>query len=225
MDAPAPAGPHLDAHLASPVLRPDAGDRFLPRPVQAALLLLLALGLAGLAGGSVLHGSRTDSSIPTITGRIDLNRASLSELLLLPGIGPQLAQRIDEHRRNHGPFKTVDDLRKVPGVGPALLERIRPKATVGSDLPPRPVAPVHEPLVEPPAKASRPSKIQALSEPIDINQADVKDLQRLPGIGPKLSQRIVDERGRRSFQSVQDLRRVPGIGPKTLEKIKPYVKV
>ncbi len=67
---------------------------------------------------------------------------------------------------------------------------------------------------------------KALPEgPIDLNQADIADLQRLPGIGAGLAQRIVDERDRRPFTKVDDLRRVSGIGVKRLEQIKPYAKV
>lgn len=68
-------------------------------------------------------------------------------------------------------------------------------------------------------------KEMALEGPIDINRATAADLQRLPGIGPKLSQRIVDERQKGPFKSVAELRRVPGIGPKILEKLRPHVTV
>ena len=68
-------------------------------------------------------------------------------------------------------------------------------------------------------------KIAALSGPVNINTASVTELQKLPGIGPKISQRIVDERKKGLFKSVDDLRRVPGIGPKTLERLRPYVAV
>jgi competence protein ComEA len=62
-----------------------------------------------------------------------------------------------------------------------------------------------------------------LTSPIDINHADQAELQKLPGIGPKLSQRILDERAKGPFKSIDELRRVPGIGPKTLEKVRPFV--
>ena len=52
-----------------------------------------------------------------------------------------------------------------------------------------------------------------------------KRLQRLPGIGLKLSQRIVLERDAGLFKSVDDLRRVRGIGPKTVAKVRPHVMV
>jgi competence protein ComEA len=57
---------------------------------------------------------------------VDLNTATAAELDALPGIGPVLAGRIVEHRRLHGPFRSVDELLSVHGIGPHLLERLRP---------------------------------------------------------------------------------------------------
>jgi competence protein ComEA len=54
--------------------------------------------------------------------RIDLNQASLDELLALDGIGPQLARAIAASR----PFTSVEDLVKVPGIGPKRLAALRP---------------------------------------------------------------------------------------------------
>jgi competence protein ComEA len=62
---------------------------------------------------------------------MDLNTASASELDLLPGIGPALAQRIIEYRGKHGGFKTIEELKQVPGIGPKKLEAIRDRVTVG----------------------------------------------------------------------------------------------
>ena len=57
---------------------------------------------------------------------LDLDSASVADLDRLPGIGPVLAARIVEHRRLHGRFHHVDELLLVPGIGPRLLERLRP---------------------------------------------------------------------------------------------------
>ncbi len=51
-------------------------------------------------------------------GPLDLNAASESELVLLPGIGPAKARAIVEWRAAHGPFARVADLLDVPGIGP-----------------------------------------------------------------------------------------------------------
>ncbi len=65
-----------------------------------------------------------------------------------------------------------------------------------------------------------------LSTPVDLNRADAKTLESLPGIGAVLAQRVIDYRtvkGR--FHTVDDLRGVKGIGPKTLERLKPLVMI
>ena len=60
---------------------------------------------------------------------------------------------------------------------------------------------------------------------IDPNTAPRALLENLPGSGPGRSQAIVLERERRLFDSVRDLERVPGIGPKTRERLDPFLAV
>ncbi|MBN1826265.1 MAG: helix-hairpin-helix domain-containing protein [Candidatus Eisenbacteria bacterium] len=56
--------------------------------------------------------------------------------------------------------------------------------------------------------------------PIELNRCDAAELERLPGIGPVRANRIVEWRERHGpFRSVRDLLRVPGLGPKTLARI------
>lgn len=62
---------------------------------------------------------------------IDVNAAGLSELDLLPGIGPALGQRIIDYRDEHGPFRRLEDLQKVSGIGPRTLEKMRPLISLG----------------------------------------------------------------------------------------------
>jgi competence protein ComEA len=63
-------------------------------------------------------------------------------------------------------------------------------------------------------------------EPLDLNRAGLGDLLLLPGVGPKLAQRIVDERARRSgFRTVDELAAVKGVGPKKLEQLRRLVRV
>jgi|SRR6267378_5273913 len=72
-------------------------------------------------------------------GRIDPNRASVAELIRLPGIGPSLAGRIVADRDQHGAFASPEALLRVRGIGPKTLDRIRgflsfPSADGGDSL-------------------------------------------------------------------------------------------
>jgi competence ComEA-like helix-hairpin-helix protein len=59
---------------------------------------------------------------------------------------------------------------------------------------------------------------------IDVNQANARELERLPGVGRVLAGRIVRDRDARGpFAGPGDLLRVPGVGPKTLESIEHYL--
>jgi competence protein ComEA len=61
---------------------------------------------------------------------ININTASASELDLLPGIGPALANSIIEHRQNYGPFTSIDGIINVSGIGPAKFAELRDLITV-----------------------------------------------------------------------------------------------
>jgi competence protein ComEA len=211
-----------------------------PRSAQLAAVGLLALAVVLLtlriAGASRL-GTRptelTHQASPTLA--IDLNRADRVELLQIPGVGEGLAERIIAYRRQHGGFDRVDQLTRVSGVGAATLQKLRPwlyvEAAERQVEPKEANVPVRMAIGPParekamPARGGTSKKSAALDQLIDINSATGEELQKLPGIGPKLSQRILDERERSRFKSVDDLRRVSGIGPKTLEKLRPFVVV
>ena len=61
---------------------------------------------------------------------------------------------------------------------------------------------------------------------VNINTADDKELDELPGVGPATAQSIIEYRqGNGPFRSLDDLEEVSGIGPSTLEKIRPYASV
>jgi competence ComEA-like helix-hairpin-helix protein len=61
---------------------------------------------------------------------VDVNRADEAALETLPGIGPALARRIVEARRERA-FRSVEDLTRVRGIGPATVARLGGRVTVG----------------------------------------------------------------------------------------------
>ena len=78
--------------------------------------------------------------------------------------------------------------------------------------------------------ASSSSKGNKLSSPsegkINVNTAGLEQLQRLPGVGPAMSERIIQYRKENGpFTSADQLTEVSGIGPKKYEKMQPFVRI
>ena len=64
------------------------------------------------------------------------------------------------------------------------------------------------------------------AKPIDLNLANVKELQELPGVGPVTAQRIIDMREKSGrFHRIEDLLAIRGISQKKLDAMRPYVTV
>lgn len=103
------------------------------RAQQTVVAVLLLVGLAatavwwyrqgGFSGGLVDYDERPRREAAFV---VDVNRAGSAELAELPGVGDTLARRIVEHRSEHGPFKSWDDLGRVKGIGVKTLEGLRP---------------------------------------------------------------------------------------------------
>ena len=120
-----PAGARVaDALAAAGGLLPEAD----PASVNAAALLTdgeqIAIGVPGAHAPAAAASAAAGAG-----GLLDLNAATAADLDALPGIGPVLAQRIVDHRGEHGAFTSVDQLDDVSGIGPAVLaelvERVR----------------------------------------------------------------------------------------------------
>src|SRR5262245_24000704 len=109
------------------VLPPAVPSPPLSRRTQtAALVLLLAIAtLVGWRWYADHLGTRPTELVRDPTHRIDLNRATRSELMQVPGIGPRLADRIVAERDARGRFNQVEDLRNINGIGDATLNRLQ----------------------------------------------------------------------------------------------------
>lgn len=69
---------------------------------------------------------------------------------------------------------------------------------------------------------SSPSSSDASSK-ININSADLSELTKIPGVGEKTAQKILDYRANKTFSSIEDIKNVPGIGDKKFESMKDYI--
>lgn len=85
-------------------------------------------GAGSDTGAAGLEGSRSAGGADG--PKVNLNTATLEELDDLPKVGPVLARRILDWRKEHGSFKSVEDLDAVDGVGPKMLAALLPLVTV-----------------------------------------------------------------------------------------------
>lgn len=212
-----------------------------------AVLLLLALAVAGQAGRLVLgrrgdppgailtpapapdparHAARAQRlARPLRPGEtIDLNTAPAEEIARLPRIGMSLAKRIVQDRTTRGAYRELEELDRVPGVGPALLDRLSGWVAFGGSQ----VASVT------PEIAANPGIPGAYAAPggapawvlVDLNSASQADLEALPGIGKARARAILAyRRSHGSFAVVSDLGRVPGFSQSLVARLEPLLTV
>jgi comEA protein len=220
---------------------------------RRALLLLLALGLAGQGvrwwvgrpgeppgQGELLAAMPPKSPLahrdsvlalarPLEPGeRIDADRATAAELARLPRVGLALAKTIVADREARGPFGSLEGLDRVSGIGPGLL------AAIGSHV--RFSRPAAHSFAPASGQFARPlplgggfsagSSVGGRAPPINLNSATLSELDDLPGIGPARAAAILQEREARGpFASVEELSRVPGLGPAAIARLRDHVAV
>ncbi|HET7755001.1 MAG TPA: helix-hairpin-helix domain-containing protein [Anaeromyxobacteraceae bacterium] len=90
--------------------------------------------------GAMLQASPAAAKTPLRSGeRIDLNRATLTELMRLPSVGRKRAEAIMA-QRGRRPFQRVDELAKVKGISAGWIARNRAVLAVGEPSPSAPRA-------------------------------------------------------------------------------------
>lgn len=62
--------------------------------------------------------------------KVNINTASLEQLMDLDGIGEAYASRIIEYREKNGPFQAPDDLLKIKGIGEKILDANKDRIVV-----------------------------------------------------------------------------------------------
>jgi competence protein ComEA len=82
---------------------------------------------AGGGGAATGAGSAAAPGGGASGGPVSLNTATPEQLDQLDGVGPATAQKILEWRRQHGGFRSVDDLKQITGIGPKKFEALKDK--------------------------------------------------------------------------------------------------
>ncbi len=89
--------------------------------ITLIFLLFIFFLPAGTQNENTVAVGSDKSAVPYL---IDINAADATELALLDGIGPKLAERIIAYRTEHGGFESISELCEVPGIGTSVLEDI-----------------------------------------------------------------------------------------------------
>lgn len=114
--------------------------RKVKRRARLFLLLLAAAvaasGISSAAGQEPKDGEKKAGESSEPPKRINLNTATLEELMELPEIGKVKAQRILNQRKVAGPFRRVEEIIVVPGISRRMFEIFRDRLTVEEAQPP-----------------------------------------------------------------------------------------
>jgi competence protein ComEA len=121
----------------------------------------------------------------TTAEKLDLNTASTVHLRGIKGLGPSRAEEIVRYRSKHGPFTSIDDLKRVPHVG---------------DMPPQEFDRVKQQFAI--AGAGQ----EQNARKVNVNKANEVELRQVPGIGAAHAAAIVQHR--RQHGDIQNLNEI-----------------
>lgn len=129
---------------------------------------------------------------------LEINAADSVAFLPLRGIGPVLSARIVSYRERLGGFHSVDQLLEVYGLDTAAFRRFRDCLRADSSL----------------------------VEKIDLNEADYRELRRLPYWSPKQIRVVLNYREQHGgFREISALYNVRALEGHTIQKVIPYLSV
>ncbi|NTU32477.1 ComEA family DNA-binding protein [Brevibacillus sp. HB1.1] len=98
---------------------------------DGAALVIPAKGATAPVSASIgLVQSASSVSTTGASSAINLNMATVEELMSLPGIGEARAKAIVEYRTKQGPFRSADDLKQIEGIGEKMFARIKDRLVV-----------------------------------------------------------------------------------------------
>lgn len=113
-------------------LREDAAEESVNQARQiedGEMIRILTQEEAAQAGDEEAgEGAENDVKAETANdsdGRIDLNLATVAELMTLPGIGQEKADSIVRYREKNGAFSSIEEIKQVEGIKEGVYNRIK----------------------------------------------------------------------------------------------------
>jgi competence protein ComEA len=107
--------------------RPGADLNAINLAAKVADGLQVVVPRRGAAGAAPVGGAAAGEPGAPPQAPVSLNTATAEQLDTLDGVGPATASKILEYRRQHGGFRSIDDLGEIPGIGPKRLAALRGK--------------------------------------------------------------------------------------------------
>lgn len=102
---------------------------------QVIIALILAFGVtnATFAETNALNNTENKQAISQQYPKVNLNTASVKELIKIKGIKPNHAKAIVRYRKKHGEFKSIEEIAKVKGLKkmkPDTMKQIESQLTL-----------------------------------------------------------------------------------------------
>lgn len=154
-------------------------------------------------GASQKTGNWKDNSNPQTIEiqsqvvKLDLNTASIEQLVALPGIGSYTAQKIVQYRDRLGGYLTLEQLNEIKGLNPELLEKI-----------------------------SKYIHLSSKPEGISLNSVSIDRLKQHPYLNWNQANSIIKIRQQRGvFTDIEQIKLSVLIDEQTFVKLKPYLSL
>ncbi len=150
-----------------------------------------------------------------------LNRANLSQLMEIPGIGEAIGKRIITERRIIKSFKSMEDVLAINGIGTAKFEDMLQFIQTLQNRTPTPLRQI-TPFI-PFYQRKTPIKQQFSNQPKNLNAATAEDIKAISGFGDALADSILKAREQKGrFKSWDELDAISGIGEQRLKQLKEH---
>ena len=213
----APTGTGAAQPSAAPVPTPKAAVAHAPTP-EASEVVVHVAGAVHKPG--VYHlplGARNNDAIEKAGG--PTSEASLDAL--------NLAARVEDGSQLYLPTRKQHP---EGGADTPIEAAIAPTSIAAHGITKAGVKGGAHPAAAKAASAAKGGKTGKLSSPsqgtVNINTASAEELQRIPGIGPAMAERILEFRQTSGkFTTPEDLLQISGIGEKKFAKMQPFVRV